>query len=169
VESQGNEELQKIYKTAFFCSRRYPAVVILKSYDWAREMRQEKRCVISGNHSQIEKDVLHYLLKGEQPIIVALARGLKKRLEADLKKALKQNRLLIITPFSSRVIRVTQETANKRNELMAELAEEIFVAYAQPGGNVERVVMKWLQQSKKVSTFDVWENHGLIEAGALGI
>ena len=169
MESQGNEELQKIYKTAFFCSRRCPAAVVLKSYDWARERRQEKRCVISGNHSPIEKDVLHYLLKGEQPIILALARGLKKRLEPELATALANNRLLIITPFSSIVIRVTQETANKRNELMAELAEEIFVAYAQPGGNVERLVMKWLKKSKKVLTWDIPENRLLIEAVALGI
>jgi len=47
----------------------------------------------------MEKDVLHYLLKGNQPIILALARGLKTRLEPELKPALKQGRLLIITPF----------------------------------------------------------------------
>lgn len=169
MESQGKEELQKIHKTAFFCSRRCPASVVLKSYDWAREMRQENRCVISGNHSQIEKDVLHYLLKGEQPIILALARGLKKRLEPELAAALAKNRLLIITPFSSRVIRVTQETANKRNELMTELADDIFVAYAQPGGNVERLVMKWLKKGKKVSTFDVLENRRLLKAEVVGV
>jgi hypothetical protein len=39
--------------------------------------RESGNCVISGFHSQIEKDVLHYLLKGNQPIIVFLARGLK--------------------------------------------------------------------------------------------
>lgn len=168
-DSQGNAVLLELPKTAFLCSRRCPAQVVLKSYDWAIEKRNTKTCVLSGNHSQIEKDVLHYLLKGEQPIIVALARGLKKRLEPELAEALAKNRLLIITPFSARVTRVTQETANKRNELMAELADEIFVAYAQPGGNVERLVCRWLQKGKKVCTFDVEENKALIEAGAVGI
>ena len=139
---------------------------MLKSYDWAKRMRNEGRCVLSGNHSQIEKDVVHYLLKGSQPIIVALARGLKKRVEPELAKALSTNRVLIVTPFNQSVSRASQETANKRNELMIQLADEIFVAYAQPGGNVERLLMKWLNKGKKVSTFDVVENRALINSGA---
>lgn len=168
-DSQGNTALLELPKTAFLCSRRCPAQVVLKSYDWAIGKRNAKTCVLSGNHSQIEKDVLHYLLQGEQALIVALARGLKKRLEPELAEALAKNRLLIITPFPPRVTRVTQETANKRNELMAELADEIFVAYAQPGGNVERLVRRWQQKGKKVGTFDVEENKGLIEAEAVGV
>jgi predicted Rossmann fold nucleotide-binding protein DprA/Smf involved in DNA uptake len=139
---------------------------VLKSYDWAKRMRNEGQCVVSGNHSQIEKDVLHYLLKGSQPIMVALARGLKKRLEPELSQALAKNRLLLITPFDSSVTRVTQETANRRNDFMAELADEIFVAYAQPNGNVYQLIMKWLKRRKKVSTFDVPENRALMHAGA---
>ena len=114
-DSQGNAALLELPKMAFLCSRRCPAQVVLKSYDWAIAKRNAKECVLSGNHSQIEKDVLHYLLQGEQTIIIALARALKKRLEPELAEALAKNRLLIITPFSSRVTRVTQETANKRN------------------------------------------------------
>lgn len=165
----GNIDILNHHKIAFLCSRRCPAQVVMKSYDWAIEKRNAKSCVVSGNHSQIEKDVLHYLIKGEQSIIVALARGLKKRLQPELADALSKNRLLIITPFPSSVTRVTQETANHRNEFMAELADEIFVAYAQPGGNVERVIMKWLKNGKKVSTFDVAENRVLIEAGVVGV
>ncbi len=165
----GNKAILQEAQVAFLCSRRCPAPVVLKSYDWAIEKRNAMTCVISGNHSQIEKDVLHYLLQGEQSIIVALARGLKKRLEPELAEALAKNRLLIITPFSPRVTRVTQETANQRNELMAELASEIFVAYAQPNGNVERLIRRWLQKGKKVCTFDVEENNALIETGVVGI
>ena len=176
-DSLGNKELLHLAKTSFLCSRRCPAGVVLRSYDWARTMRDEGVCVLSGNHSQIEKDVFHYLLKGTQPIIVALARSLKKHLEPELQEALAKNRLLIITQFESHhkdggqasFTRVTQETANKRNEFMAELADEIFVAYAQPDGNVERLVLKWLRKGKKVSTFDVEENKEMIEAGAVAI
>lgn len=165
MEFQGNRALLDERKTVFLCSRRCPASVVLKAYDWARIMRNEGRCVVSGNHSQIEKDVLHYLLKGSQPIMLALARGLKKRVEPELSRALAKNRLLIITPFDSSVTRVTQETANKRNDFMAQLADEIFVAYAQPNGNVYQLIMKRLKKDKKVSTFDVPENRALIEAG----
>lgn len=165
METSGNKALLHHHKTAFLCSRRCPASVVLKSYDWAKMMRNAGKCVISGNHSQIEKDVLHYLLKGGQPIIIALARGLKKRFEPELTEAIAKNRLLVITPLKSNVVRVTQETANKRNDFMAELADEIFVAYAQPDGNVYRLVIKWLKKGKKVSTFDVPENRVLIEVG----
>jgi len=165
----GDEKILNSSKTVFLCSRRCPASVILKSYDWAIEKRQAKACVISGNHSQIEKDVLHYLLQGNQPIILALARGMKQRLEPELAEGLVKQRLLIVTPFPPDVTRVTQTTANRRNELMAELADEIFVAYAQPGGNVERLVRRWLQKDKKICTFSVPENESLINAGAVGI
>mgnify|MGYP001164735387 CR=1 FL=1 len=58
----GNELLLKIEKTAFLCSRMVPASVILKCYDWAIAQREAGNCIISGFHSQLEKDVLHYLL-----------------------------------------------------------------------------------------------------------
>ena len=162
----GNNQLIELPKTAFLCSRHVPASIILKCYDWAIGQRNGNGCIISGFHSQIEKDVLHYLLKGKQPVIIALARGLKKRLEPEFAKALSTNRVLIVTPFKQSVSRASQETANKRNELMIQLADETFVAYAEPGGNVERLLMKWLRKGKKVRTFDVSENRALIDAGA---
>jgi hypothetical protein len=165
-QTRGNKKILSLHKVAFLCSRRCPASIVTKSYDWAIEKRNAGVCVLSGNHSQIEKDVLHYLLKGSQPIVVALARGLKKRVEPEFAEALSNNRLLIITPFDSSVTRVTQETANKRNDFMAELAEEVFIAYAQPEGNLEKLVGRHLKKGKKINTFDVPENRALIEAGA---
>lgn len=149
----GNKQLLENYKIAFLCSRKCPADAILKSYDWAIEQREKGVCVISGFHSKIEKDVLHYLLKGTQPIILALARGLKKRLEPELKDALNEKRLLIVTPFDEKVKRVTRETANQRNRLMAELADEIFVAYALPGGNIEKLITDIARTGKTISSF----------------
>ena len=149
----GNNDILKLPKTAFLCSRQVPASVVLKCYDWAIAQREAGRCVISGFHSKIEKDVLHYLLKGDQPIIVALARGLKKRLEPELRDALSKNRLLVVTPFDEKVKRVTRETANRRNRLMAELADEIFVAYAANGGNIEKLLTDISVTGKNISSF----------------
>ena len=149
----GNKQILDHYKIAFLCSRKCPADIILKSYDWAIEQREKGVCVISGFHSKIEKDVLHYLLKGTQPIILALIRGLKKRFEPELKDALNEKRLLIVTPFDEKVKRVTRETANQRNRFMAELADEIFVAYALPGGNIEKLLTGILLTGKSISSF----------------
>lgn len=152
----GNKQILENYKIAFLCSRKCPADIILKSYDWAIEQREKGNCVISGFHSKIEKDVLHYLLKGTQPVILALARGLKKRLEPELEEALNKNRLLLITPFDRDVKRVTVETANQRNRLMAELADEIFVAYAAQGGNIEKLIKDISQKGKTISFFNIY-------------
>jgi predicted Rossmann fold nucleotide-binding protein DprA/Smf involved in DNA uptake len=136
----GNAEILKQHKVAFLCSRKCPANIVLKSYDWAIEQREKGICVISGFHSKIEKDVFHFLLKGTQPIILTLARGMRKRLEPELQEALDKNRLLIIAAFDETVKRVTAETAFQRNRLMAELADEIFIAYASKGGSLERLI-----------------------------
>ncbi len=66
METIGNKEILKLPKTAFLCSRNVSASVVLKCYDWATEQRDAGHCVISGFHSQLEKDVLHFLLKGTQ-------------------------------------------------------------------------------------------------------
>lgn len=163
----GNSEILKHHKTAFLCSRSCPAHIVLRAYDWATEQREKRNCVISGFHSQIEKDVFHYLLKGNQPIILAQARGMKKRIEPEIQQALKDNRLLIISPFDESVKRITSKTSQVRNELMADLADEIFVAHASPGGNVEKLIHKCLNYEKRISTFDMADNQHLIKEGVV--
>ena len=138
----GNEELLQQSKIAFLCSRKVPANVVLKCYDWAIEQRDAGKCVISGFHSQLEKDVLHYLLKGKQPIIIALARGLKNSLEPELQKPMEQGRLLIITPFEKKVKRITEKTAIIRNKMMIEIADTITIGYKSTSGKVEKLLSK---------------------------
>ena len=56
---------------------------------------------------------------------MALARGMKNRIEPEIKKAIDAGRLLIVTPFGKDVKRVTVETAEQRNSFMIDLAEDI--------------------------------------------
>ncbi len=95
--------------------------------------REAGACINSGFHSQLEKDVLHYLLKGNQPIIFALARELKERIEPELLKPLEEGRMLIISPFDKSVKRVTEHTAEMRNKMMIKLADKITVGYSSEG------------------------------------
>lgn len=136
----GNSELLKLHKTAFLCSRKVPASVVLKCYDWAIAQREAGNCVISGFHSQIEKDVLHYLLKGEQPIILVLARGLKKKVELEFEQPLNDGRMLIISPFESSVTRASEVTAATRNKLMIELGDELYIGYASAEGSLDKLL-----------------------------
>lgn len=136
----GNRDLLKLHKAAFLCSRKIPAQAVLKCYDWAIEQREQGNCVISGFHSQIEKDVFHYLAKGSQPIILALPRGLKQRWEPEIRTLLQTGRFLIITPFDRSLTRITKENATIRNQLMIELADEVIIGYKDPDGQLSNLL-----------------------------
>ena len=140
--------------------------MVLKSYDWAINQREKGNCVMSGFHSKIEKDVLHFLLKGTQPVILALARGLKNNYEREIQKALSENHVLIITPFKESTKRVTSFTAEQRNRFMCDLADEIFVAYASPNGKLLPLIQYYLAKEKVVKAFDAPENEHLFNLGA---
>lgn len=147
----GNIELLKLSKTAFLCSRQVPASAVLKCYDWAKAKRNSGTCVISGFHSQLEKDVLHFLIKGKQPIIMAIARGLKKELEPELIKPIQEGRLLIVSPFDETVTRASEKTCQTRNKLMINLADNVTIGYSRKGGLLEELLkdcdkeVEWLE------------------------
>ncbi|MBW6533748.1 MAG: DNA-binding protein [Mariniphaga sp.] len=138
----GNTEHLKQTKTAFFCSRKVPAGIILKSYDWAKQQREAGNCIVCSNHSPIEKDVFDIFLKGKQPLILALPRGLKKRWEPEIMEAIQSNRLLIVGPFDTTVTRITRETALQKNETIIALADEIVAGYVEKGGQLEELLEK---------------------------
>lgn len=139
-----------VSKTAFLCSRKVPASVVLKCYDWATEQRKLGNCIISGFHSKIEKDVFHYLLKGNQPIVLVLARGRQKRFDPEIKKAIDDKRLLVISPFDDSVTKPTEETALIRNRFMLDLCDEIVVGHASKGGMLEKLLE---EHSSKKTTY----------------
>jgi len=140
MEYLGNNRILELYKTAFLCSRKVPAQIILKSYDWAKEQRKAGNCIVCGNHSQIEKDVFKILINGKQPLILVLARSLKTRWEAEIKKALSENRLLIISPFEEETKRITRKTAKVRNKYTIEISDRIMVAYKTQNGQLDRLL-----------------------------
>ena len=61
--------------TAFLCSKETPGATILKAFDQAAAWRDTGQCVISGFHSPLEQQILDILLRGKQPIVMALARS----------------------------------------------------------------------------------------------
>lgn len=150
VSTLGSSDILKCPKTAFLCSRKIPPTVVLKCYDWALEQRDKGICVISGFHSMIEKDILHFLLTGKQPIIIVLSRGMIKRIDTKLKEALNENRLLIISPFPDNSTRPSQYKAQKRNRLMLDLADEIVIGYATKNGLLSSLINQY-PPSKPIS------------------
>ena len=124
VEYLGNQELLKLRKTAFLASSTISSETVLRVYDWATEMRNRGECVVSGFSSKLEQDVLHFLLKGCQPIIIVIARRMYKIIPEELKEALTQNRLLIIS--TSTAVRQSKTTALARNKYICDMADSIL-------------------------------------------
>lgn len=120
----GNIELLKLPKTAFLASSTIPVEMVLKCYDWAVKMREEGRCVISGFSSRLERDVWDFLISGQQPIILVLARAMYKTIPADLQSLLDTGRLLIIS--TSNATRQSKATALARNRYICEQADTIL-------------------------------------------
>lgn len=139
MQYHGNKDILNNYKIGFLCSRKIPADIILKTYDWAIEQRDKGVCVVSGFHSKIEKDVFEILVKGKQPIILVLARGMMKRFDNDIQELLNSNRLLIISPFGNNLIRPTIKTAMKRNEFIAEISDKLFIPFAFENGSLVKI------------------------------
>ena len=124
IEYLGNTELLNVPKTAFLASSTIPPDMVLKCYDWATQMAKEGKCVVSGFSSHLEKEVLYFLAKGKQPIILVLAREMYKQIPMELQPLLDANRLLIISV--SKATRQSKATAHARNKYICEMADKIL-------------------------------------------
>lgn len=124
IEYLGNKEVLKVRKTAFLASSTISSETVMRCYDWATEMRSQGECVVSGFSSKLEQDVLHFLLKGKQPIIIVLARRMYKVIPKKLEAAIDQNRLLIISV--SNATRQSKATAMARNKYICEISDRIM-------------------------------------------
>jgi len=152
---------------ALFCSVKCPASIILKTYDLAQTLKDKHVGVISGFHSPVEKEVLVTLLHGDSVIVICPARSIQNmRVPADWKKPLEQQRLLVVSPFAENQPRATQEMATIRNQLVAALAQQVFVAYAEPDGKTETFARALIAAGKPVTTFKAKETENLLIAGA---
>ena len=118
----GNKELLKQHKTAFLASSAIPPDMVLKCYDWAAG--KHEGCVVSGFSSKMEQDVLHFLLKAKCPIILVLARCMYKVIPEELKEAMEEGRILIISV--SNAVRQSKVLAHARNKYICEIADQIL-------------------------------------------
>lgn len=122
MEYLGNKELMNLPKTAFLASSTIPPDMVLKCYDWATA--KHEGCVVSGFSSKMEQDVLHFLIKAKCPVILVLARQMYKVIPEELKEAMEEGRLLIISV--SNAVRQSKVTAYARNKYICDIADKIL-------------------------------------------
>lgn len=137
----GNKKLLELRKTAFLASSTIPTDMVLRCYDWAQEMSKGKQCIIGGFSSHLEKNVLHFLLKGTCPIILVLARQMYKRIPEELQPLLDNGRLLIVS--ISNATRQSKSTAHTRNRYICEIADEIFFVGVTENSSLNKLKQKF--------------------------
>ena len=153
--------------TALFCSHRCSGDLILKTYDLARAMRDAGERVIGGFQTPMEKECLRLLLRGSQPVVICPARGIDNmRIPRDWRIALDQERLLILSPFSKAHRRPTASIAAQRNDLVAQLAQRVFIVHAATSGRTEAFARKLARSGKPLLTLESPANANLIDMGA---
>ena len=136
----GRLDLINIPKTALFCSKICPGDAILNAMDQAQKWRNQRRCIISGFHSPIEKECLEILLRGDQSIIICPARSLERmRIPMEWRGGIGAGRILLLSPFEPSQRRLTVRLSKQRNKLVAALADEVYFAHITPGGKTERL------------------------------
>ena len=151
----------------FFCSVKCPGKLIIQVHDLAHKLRQAGATVISGFHSPVEQECLRILLRGTQAVIICPARSMgKMRIRAEHRQSHEQGRLLFLSPFWDKPHRTTAQSALRRNYFVAALANQIFVAHAEPEGKTEQFCHDILKWKKPVLTLSSDANAHLLAMGA---
>ena len=151
----------------FFCSVRCPGDVILKTFDFARSMRDADVTVVGGFQSPMEREFLDLLLRGSVRVAVCPARGLgRMRIPGDWKEPIGDGRLVILSFFDDRIRRPTAATAAERNARVAALADTILIAHAESGGKTDSLSKEALADGQPVFALASDDNTHLFEIGA---
>lgn len=151
----------------FLCSVKCPGSVVIQALEGARSLRDAGVAVAGAFHSPMERECLDIVLRGEQPVVICAAKGLKGlRIGPEARQALSDGRALLLSPFDDSVRRTTSAQAATRNDLVAALGEALWVPHASPGGRTWAAVRAALDRGQRVFTFEDGENEELMQAGA---
>ena len=124
-------------KVAFLASRRVAPQDVMRCYDWATDVRDKGRCIMSGFQSALEKDVLRFLLRGKAPIILVLARRLWRKIPEELRAPINEGRLLLVSPVSA--ARASASTATTRNRWILSHATSVVYGSLDPHGTLAKI------------------------------
>jgi len=167
IAAIGDPHILQNKTLAVFSSKKCPGSLIIKTYDFMKELRGSGITIVSGFHSPMERECLNILLRGKQPVVICPARSIEgMRIKSEYKKPLEEGRLLFLSPFDVKQNRISSERADKRNHFVAAISDELLVPYAEPDSKTETLCKKWIEQGKTVRTFDSEYNKNLFELGA---
>ena len=124
MDLSGNTELLDRPLVAFFASRKATPHDAQLARQWAESICQTDKVVISGFHSPLEKEILHFLLERQQSVVIALGRALYKRIPEQLQPHFDEGRVLFVSYRG--YTRHSWNSAQQRNWGAADLAAEVY-------------------------------------------
>ena len=151
---RGNAALLGHPLIGLFCSVRCPGSAILRALEWVKTLPPfgaDGPRIISGFHSPIEQECLRGLIRRQVVTIVCPAREIARyHWPVDWDEPLQNGRMLLVSPFITER-RPTAATGERRNRLVALLADQIVVIHAEAGGRIEALIDYCKRQGKKVT------------------
>lgn len=153
------------------CSVRCPGSIILAAYDLALALREAGVPVAGGFHSPMERELLRLLLRGRQPVVIAVARSLAgMRVPAEWRAPIAQGRLAVVSPFGADGLRrTTAAMAQARNRFVAAMAAAVLAVHAAPGGKTEALCREALAWGRPLLALADEHNAALIGLGARAV
>ena len=143
-----------------------PGSIILKTFNLMSAWREEGRTLAGGFHSPLEWECLTILLRGRQPILWMPARHINgMRLKPELRPAFAAGRLLVLSPFGPKEKRITAALAHRRNQHLAALSTDIFIAHAAPASRTLAFCRQLAGANKPLLTIQDLTNQPLIDLG----
>lgn len=104
----------------------------------------------------MEKGFLEILLDGKCRICLCPARSLARyRIPRMFKSAIESGRLAIVSSLPPAIRSNSASSSQQRNQLVADLAEQIVVTHAAEGSRTEEFALSLLQNGRVVDCLDV--------------
>lgn len=151
ITNMGNMELMQREKVAFFASSKTASLSVMPALDWASEIaKREDITVCSGFQSPLERDILPYLLRGKCGIIVALNRGLYKKIPEKYRAAYRSGRILFISLQSEDSLMPSRGGAERRNRYLADIADSLVFASLTPQSSLYPLASKTNKPTTKI-------------------
>ncbi len=133
MESIGNTSLLNRRKIGFLAGSKISPLSVLPTLDWASVVASgEDIVIVSGFHSNLEREVLDILLKGRCGIICVLARPIYKVIPAKFLDAYAQDRVLFISHNTYKSTMPSRHLCQKRNEYIASISDELVFTSLTP-------------------------------------
>ena len=135
----GNRALMALKKVAFLSSQKAQEGTAEKAMEWIDKNIGDDSCLISGFQSPTEKKVLDHALNKGKNIILVLPTTMCEKCPKKLESAVTKGKALIVAPFQNTSFSL-RAAAEKRNEYVLNIADEIVIGDITKGGMLDRLL-----------------------------